>query len=209
MQKMLANWIILFHQYIFCFFFLSLKKRACAFNTWIEKNIYSRHNKCYIAVIRQAKWWWSHALPFTKFTEGFTSVLLTSQFRSVQSWIFSMLLFSKSFISFKIRATLYLSSWNFATGTWNRRFSLTSRICFRNSGQGMPMECWSNLPLTKISKINNNNKHTYIYIRLKAKGCRLINLTEAICLHSVWMKGKLLLPKNSRYLLHVPGAGSR
>lgn len=40
---------------------------------------------------------------------------------SGQSWIFKTLLFSKSFISFRIRATLYRSSWNFATGTWSRK----------------------------------------------------------------------------------------
>lgn len=49
---------------------------------------------------------------------------VNSQFKGAQSWIFSTLLFSKSFISFSIRATLYLSSWNFATGTWNRPFVL-------------------------------------------------------------------------------------
>lgn len=38
-----------------------------------------------------------------------------------QSWIWRMLLFSKSFISLRIRATLYRSSWNLDTGTWTRK----------------------------------------------------------------------------------------
>lgn len=99
----------------FLFFFLSLKKRACAFNTWIEKNIYSRHNKCYIAVIRQAKWWWSHALPFTKFTEGFTSVNITVQKRSVLDFQYASFLQIIHFLQDKgyvVSQLLKLCNWH-------------------------------------------------------------------------------------------------
>lgn len=141
----LANSIMLFHRFGFGFF-LSLTKRACAFNAWNE-NIFTadiinaiNDHKCHVKVQR------GKVVTLPCFANHqtcwgcFQICSISSQFQSVQSWIFSMLLFSKSFISFSIRATLYLSSWNFATGTWNRIFRLENMKQLGNFHKYMPVD---------------------------------------------------------------------
>lgn len=116
MQKCSPTALYIFQMYFFCLFFLSLTKRIRGFNTWIKK--------IFTADIQSSEVVMVPCFGTHKTRWAFQICSVNSQFKSAQSWIFSTLLFSKSFISFSIRATLYLSSWNFATGTWNRPFVL-------------------------------------------------------------------------------------
>lgn len=45
-----------------------------------------------------------------------------------QSWIWRILFLSRSFISFRIRATLYRSSWNLDKGTWREKQQLSVTV---------------------------------------------------------------------------------
>lgn len=115
-----------------CFVFpKSYKKSLCFKHLNWKKNIYSRHHKCHIEVHR-GKVVNGPLFCIYQTCWEFQISSIKCQFKSAQSWIFSTLLFSKSFISFSIRATLYLSSWNFATGTWNRMLRLENTRQLRN-----------------------------------------------------------------------------